>query len=345
MADVTGEVEGTLMRHRVAFTFVAFFSLFVLALLPFAITSVFSDITAPQSDHIYQLISGVTPAPSHSRLHLDIIGFDEWGRTATIRVSGHHICPAPCDHGDRVLFVSVPPVNEDGEGLPPSEAVTFPSQPIEVTKEIKLPVSGEPIRYPFDTFRLTIGTVIQRVYSDGRIDSMSAADASGHLFLSLHMQAPRQEISTPLALSPASVNSDGDLYQYVTVNTLTFSRPLYLKVLTVLLVLLVTAAAAYAVFMRPLDQLVINSGALVLGVWGIRSILLGTNVPGITAVDLGLSVVILFLLAAITIRAAFYLQRRSGIKPPRRMLHPLGRQAASIAPPPAPVESKPHANP
>src|SRR5207253_10609574 len=89
-----------------------------------------------------------------------------------------------------------------------------------------------------------------------------------------------------------------------------FSRPLYLQALAVLLVLLVTAAAAYAVFLRPLDEIVINSGALVLGVWGIRAILLGTNVPGFTAVDLALSVVILFLLVAITVRALLYLWGR-----------------------------------
>ncbi len=340
MADVTGEVEQALMRHKVGFTLVGFFSLFVLVLLPFAVTSVFSNITEPQSNHVYSLSPTGAPAPSHSRLHLDIIGFDEWGRTATIRVSGNHICPAPCDHGDRVLLVSIPPTTEDGEGLPPSEAISFPSEPIEVTREIKLPVSGEPIRYPFDSFRLTIGTIIQRVYSDGRIEPLSTAEAPGHLFLSLHMVAPRMEISKPVAISPASVYSDGDLYQYVTVDTLTFSRPLYLKVLTVLLVLLVTAAAAYAVFMRPLDQLVINSGALVLGVWGIRSILLGTNVPGITAVDLGLSVVILFLLAAITVRAMFYLQRRSGINRPRVVRHPRGR-AGPVAAAPAATDEPP----
>ncbi len=335
MADVTGEVEGTLMRHRVGFTFVACFLLFVLVLLPFALTSVFSDLRAPPSDHLYELTPAANPASSHSRLHLDIVSFDEWGRTATIRVSGNHICPAPCDHGDRVLLVSIPPSTSDGEGLPPSEAITFPGQPTEVSKDIKLPVSGQPIRYPFDTFRLTIGTVVQRVYSDGTIDPLSAADARGHLFLSLHMQSPRMEIANLQAIPPASVYSDGDLYQYFTVNTLTFQRPLYLKVLTVLLVLLVSAAAAFAVFMRPLDQLVINSGALVLGVWGIRSILLGTDVPGITAVDLSLSVVILFLLAAITVRAALYLQRRSGINPPARVLHPRGHSAHVAAGPEA----------
>jgi hypothetical protein len=81
-------------------------------------------------------------------------------------------------------------------------------------------------------------------------------------------------------------------------------------VLTVLLVLLVTAAAAYAVFLRPLSELIAGAGALVLGVWGIRAVLLGTNVPGFTAVDLSLAVVILFLLGAITARVLISLYRR-----------------------------------
>jgi hypothetical protein len=99
---------------------------------------------------------------------------------------------------------------------------------------------------------------------------------------------------------------------------MTFSRPTYLQVLTVLLVMLVTAAAAYAVLMRPLDQLVINAGALVLGVWGIRAIMLGTSVPGVTAVDLCLMLVILFLLLALSVRTLSYLYPRSGLKFGRR---------------------------
>jgi hypothetical protein len=94
-----------------------------------------------------------------------------------------------------------------------------------------------------------------------------------------------------------------------------FSRPLYERVLAVLLVLLVAFAAAYAVFMRPLQDLVLNSGALVLGVWGIRSIL-SPGTASRTLVDLTLSFVILFLLSAITIRAHQFLFHRSRFRPP-----------------------------
>jgi ABC-type multidrug transport system fused ATPase/permease subunit len=86
--------------------------------------------------------------------------------------------------------------------------------------------------------------------------------------------------------------------------------------LTVFLVVLVSAAAAYAVFLRPLNELVLNAGALVLGVWGIRAILLGANVPGFTVVDLSLMVVILFLLLAITWRALYFFHERSHLSLP-----------------------------
>jgi hypothetical protein len=73
-------------------------------------------------------------------------------------------------------------------------------------------------------------------------------------------------------------------------------------VLAVLLVLLIASAAAYSVFLRPLHDLVLNSGALVLGVWGIRSILTPANLYYLTAIDLALSIVIIFTLGAITVR-------------------------------------------
>jgi hypothetical protein len=95
-------------------------------------------------------------------------------------------------------------------------------------------------------------------------------------------------------------------------------------VLAVLLVLLVAAAAAYAVFMRPLQDLVLSSGALVLGVWGVRAIL----TPGTayrTVVDLALSAVILFLLGAITVRALQHCYAQSEFHFRRPRAHPSSR--------------------
>jgi hypothetical protein len=107
-------------------------------------------------------------------------------------------------------------------------------------------------------------------------------------------------------LNPASLRAPDDRFEYVQAFELTFARPRYLRALAVILVLLISSAAAYSVFLRPLHDLVLNSGALVLGVWAIRAILVPGNLYYQTAVDLALSIVIVFTLGAILVRALVF---------------------------------------
>ena len=178
-------------------------------------------------------------------------------------------------------------------------------------------ISGDPIRYPFDHYRLAVGIEVSHVAPDGAITTLTRAEAERYVDITLQGRIPRATMSAPRPLDRPLLSAREDDALVVTTQ-LTFGRPIYLKALTVLLVLLVAAAAAFAVFMRPLDQLVINSGALVLGVWGVRSILLGSSVPGLTLVDIALVVVILFLLAAIAVRTLWLLEEDSSYKVLRR---------------------------
>jgi hypothetical protein len=50
----------------------------------------------------------------------------------------------------------------------------------------------------------------------------------------------------------------------------------------------------------------------VLGVWGIRAILIPSNIQYITAVDLALSLVIIFVLGALTMRALVFVHDAAG---------------------------------
>jgi hypothetical protein len=117
----------------------------------------------------------------------------------------------------------------------------------------------------------------------------------------------------PKLLNPDSLRAADDPFDYLEAFELRVERPRYVRVLAVLLVLLIAAAAAYSVFLRPLYDLVLNSGALVLGVWGIHGILTPQNLYYLTAVDLALSMVIIFLLGAITVRAFLYLRDEGGL--------------------------------
>ncbi len=292
------------------FFLVALLLLSIVVLLPFVLAGVFQQIDE-NGNPTYTLDADYhAQSPTRTHVNLAVTDLQEWQRSLTIEVSGHHVCDTPCAWTDRLMLISIPPPQEDGEGLPPMATVDFRPTALAVSQSVTLPVYGAPIRYPFDFYRLRLGVVLQRVYPDGTTQTLTPQEADGHLFLSANGFIPRAVMNKPAPVPVKKVFVDDPSYQYIYVTDLTFARPLYLRVITVFLVLLVSAAAAYAVFLRPLSELVINAGALVLGVWGIRAVLLGANVLGFTAVDLSLMTVILFLLAAITWRALLYLRDR-----------------------------------
>jgi hypothetical protein len=300
----------------VSFALVLAFLLVVVVLLPFALASLLNYMFRPQSNQIYQLIGGSeTPATdSHARLHLDFLALDEWSRTIQFRVAGSHICQTKCVDTDRNVFVASPESGDLAEGLPPSETVEFPPGGQRVTKLVTLPVVGQPLLFPFDSYRLGLGLIAERVSPDGTVQMLSQQEAVGHVFVSLQTHVVRTQMTPPATVTAAAAGLESPDTEYVQVSEITFARPLHLQVLTVLLVLLVIVAAIYAVFLRPLRELVINAGALVLGVWGIRAILLGSSPPGATLVDLVLSMVILFLLVAIVLRALWYHRAEGNVR-------------------------------
>jgi len=162
--------------------------------------------------------------------------------------------------------------------------------------------------------------VPERVDPGRTLRPLRAGESGGTLALTIQSRVPRLQMRPGPDLAP---QYGVDLTPYRALSqSFDFRRPLYLKVLTVSLVLLVTAAAAYAVVLRPLDQLMIQAGAIVLGIWGVRAILLGTGLSVVTLVDLVLMSVILFLLAIITLRTLWLMEARSHVRLFRRTLPP-----------------------
>jgi hypothetical protein len=299
----------------VALLLVATLLLFILAMLPFMVASIVENIVGPPSGRIFPLSAPRESADgSHTHLHVTVVQIDETQLVATLRVSGHHICPAGCGWSDQVLLFSIHDDELTTEGLPPSVTVTLPATDIAVSQTVQLPIRGQPIHFPFDTYQLWLGVVLQRAFPDGTLQPFGAGEAVGHLFLTLQENLPLQTMDPPTPIDPHSVAGRDDPYEYAQVVSLNFERPAYVRTLAVLLVLLAAGAAAYAVFMRPLADLVVNAGALVLGVWGIRSIFVPGSLNYITAVDLSLAAVILFLLGAITVRVLGFVYDRSEIE-------------------------------
>ena len=295
------------LRYRIAFFVTALVVLCLVVTLPFSVKSVVDDILGPSTGRVIQITKSRpgSEASTYAKLHLAFVSIDETQLMATLRVSGHHHCP-DCAWSHRVVFVAIATDSDEAAGLPPSKSITLPPDDVEVSTTLQLPVRGYPIHYPFDQYRMVIGVVLQRVFPEGAVETRTPEQATGHFFFTIQELLPRQMMLGPTMLDPKSVRAADDPFAYVEAFQVLFERPRYLRVLAVMLVLLVASAAAYSVFLRPLNDLVMNSGALVLGVWGIRAILTPSNIYYITAIDLALSVVIIFLLGAITVRALLF---------------------------------------
>jgi hypothetical protein len=321
---------------RIALVLIAGLLLAILVLLPLSVSSVVTDITEPAEGKVYNVsvpVEGEGTA-TQSRLHVSVVALDEFQLRATLRVSGHQICRPACTTNTQIVFFSFRTYEAASAGMPPSAAVTLPPTNSVITQTIELPIRGYPNRYPFDTYELWLAVAVLRALPDGTIVSLEPVEATDHLFLTLQEQLPRENMVPPTAMDPAGFADPDDVYAYALAERLRFERPFYVRVLAVLLVLLIAAAAAYAVFMRPLHELVINAGGLVLGVWGIRAILTPDRVSYLTATDLALALVILFLLGAITVRALEFCYPRSDVTLLPRW--PAGPRSSALDDPPRP---------
>jgi hypothetical protein len=95
-----------------------------------------------------------------------------------------------------------------------------------------------------------------------------------------------------------------------------FNRQLELQLPAVVLVFLIGAVVAFAVFTKPLQELLVGAGGMILALWGIRSLLVPSGISYITLVDVGLGLVMSFLLAAINGRGLVHLVRRNKLRVP-----------------------------
>lgn len=309
--DETAEHEPFIIHFRVAFALVAVLIVGIVLTFPFAIRSLWDDLYNTVESEIFPF-DGPTMTPgvsARNRVHVSIVSLDEARLIATLRVSGHRICPADCLTGNRIMLFSAGTDEAAAEGMPPSGSIDLLSSQQVVSSNIDLPIRGHPTLYPFDTYEMWLGVGIGEIGPNQSVRPLTRDEAAGLLSLTIQEQLPREQMSQPISMPPAFSAGVDDPYQLQGLEVLRFARPLHERVLAVLLVLLVAAAAAYAVFMRPIHDLVLNSGGLVLGVWGIRSIL-SPGTATRTLVDLSLSLVILFLLSAITFRALQFLHER-----------------------------------
>ncbi len=300
----------------VTYGLAALIVLSMIAAVLLALGSIVRQFLVPPNSEVYVLSRGTTdapdasPPPDASYLHIAVVAIDEGKKLATLRASGHRACAQGCESFTLRIY-AVTDAQPERRGLPPSATVSVPANGDIPTTTIELPVEGQPALYPADRYGLVLATAVEppdRTSEEG--SSPTIDPTSVHLALESqldrHVLLPPEFVHRPLIERlQARLATDGGAH-------LRFVRPIYLQVLCWLLVALIAAAALLSLLTEPLRRLLVGVGGLVLGVWGVRSILLTGAPPYITAVDLLLSGVILLLLYGIAIRVVLAL-RRGGV--------------------------------
>jgi hypothetical protein len=312
------DTTSTRGANRIGFVLTAVLVLLVIVLLPRTIISLADEARTQSGSDVYDFFTGqpfdfAASVPTDAAfVNIAVTDIDESRSVATLTVSGNRACETPCAPLTAGFFA----IGQDAArrlGLPSSASFALPTDPGPYTETVVLPVAGWPQRYPFDTYVMTLGLSAETVAPDGTPVPLDVQQIRArNVVVTLEDSVSRLGMGAPVPVDPASVRAPGASETYFVVARLSWQRPQYLRLLTILLVLLIAASAVFAMSLKDLEDLLLGVGGIVLGVWGVRSIVVQTELPDLTWVDIALALIILLLLLALAIRAARHFYRHSG---------------------------------
>ena len=313
LTDATNE-----KAHRAALLATAAVLIMVVVALPFALRSMAGTLFGEQESILYDLVAEsvvppvVTESVGNNRNYVNIavVNLDPASGQATFAISGNRLCTTDCLNVE-ITLIALDDNAAQRRGLPPTATITLGPEDRVFSESVNLPVRGRPNRYPFDSYELWLGIAVAATRQDGTplsLDELFERDAT---VVTLQSQLSYLEMDPPVAIDPSRAAAATDPYAIALVEDLRFDRPEYLKILAVLLVTLIAVSGAIALLRRDVDDLLLGIGGLILGVWGIRSVLNSQPLPGVTAIDLALSLVILIMLLGLTVRLTLHFHRGS----------------------------------
>ncbi|MCA9877697.1 MAG: hypothetical protein KC442_07945 [Thermomicrobiales bacterium] len=317
-ASATTKAAPSEKTHRAALIATAAVLLLVLIALPFALRSMAATLFGEQERILYDLDTDSVVPPvvtepvgnDRNYVNIAVVALDPASGQATFAISGNRICTTDCTKVDLTLL-ALDDNAAQRRGLPPTATVTLDSDDHVFSESVVLPVRGRPNRYPFDAYELWLGIAVVVTWPDGTPLSQEEILQHDDTVVTLQSQLSYLEMAPPVSIDPSRASAATDPYAIALVRDLHFERPEYLKILAVLLVTLIAVSGSIALLRRDIDDLLLGIGGLILGVWGIRSVLNSQPLPGVTAIDLALSLVILIMLLGLTVRLTLHFHRGS----------------------------------
>jgi hypothetical protein len=295
----------------------------VVIALPFAFRSMGVLLTGGQARTLYAFPSGQPLTGPASEAETDAVSYfniaaidlDEEQGSITLAISGHRLCPE--DASCATINFSLVSLDDDADvrrALPPSARLTLEPDDLIFSQTIQLPIRGQPSQYPFDDYLLWLGLTGTVVLDDETLP-LTVEMLEDRAVITTQNQLRDFLMVPPVEIDPAQVASPTDPQEFVGVQQLRFERPAHQEILAVLLIALIAVSAIIAVALRTMSDLLIGIGSLILGIWGVRSVLVPSSLSVVSSIDLALSVIILFVLLGLSLRVARHFQQQSELPP------------------------------
>src|SRR5262245_52103638 len=273
------DVEAGKIRGRAGVIVAVVGTLIITALVVVGLHDTSDRLLSPPASPSYELVGPPDErlAPQLTDLNLLVTTLDETAGLLTIRVDGYQRCRPTCQAGEQLVLVALRADEVSGRHLPPAAIVPLPAVGGPVIQMVQLPVRVQTLRYAVDAFDLVLGLAL--LHADEAVGAQNRPpdEAAARMHVTLQSDLPQMNMAAPVPRDATSLNMEEEGFDYFAIDALRFSRWRAGQGLAVVLVLLIAAAAAYAVFLRPLHDLLLSTGGLVLGVWGIRSVLVPSS--------------------------------------------------------------------
>ena len=266
--------------------------------MPFALASMAGSLKHPVAADAFHLAAPAPNQAATTSMNVRLVAIDETHQKVTLAVTGDRVCATACGSGEVVQFFSLRADPRGSDGAPPSQDVDVPASG-EFDTTVDMPVAGSLGSYPFDRYHLLLGVALAEKTASGAMVPVPAGPARSQLDMSLDEQLPRMDLATPKDVTE-HYRFDGT--QVALAASVDLSRPFYLQALTILIVVFIAIAGVYSVVTRVFKEVIGTVGVVVLGVWGVRTLLVGGYPPDSTAVDLLLVFLILILLMILMVR-------------------------------------------
>jgi hypothetical protein len=287
-------------------------SLVILGLLPFAVQSIIKDIKGIASEQQF-LTKDLDDRGQHfTDIEISLKEVDELSQVATLEISGERSCVAPCGaFEDKVTFYGINDQTKDQRSHSKSASIAIPDANVPISTEIKLPFTGRVFVYPFDKYTFGVGINIERTYTGQPAKLLKKDDIENNFEISFSESVSRMELKSFQTVDGAAYKPRNVTDPYLFSAIANFERPMHLKIIVTMVVLMIVLVSIYTMATRPFNELILDVGAIILGIFGARELVIKDFPSDTTFVDTLFGLIVLYNLVVVVFRSISYFYKLS----------------------------------